>query len=98
MLSTCLKLGPWALPAVIAGNVLTFLMFGGAYGLAGLFGALEGPADAGIVGGLLGTLVCNLWFLFLASHWEEYGQFYGAPRWPRTPFRRGPGKRRPREF
>jgi hypothetical protein len=40
----------------------------------------------------------NIWFFLIAGRWESLGSYYRTPKWPRVPFRRGPGRRRPRDF
>jgi hypothetical protein len=45
-----------------------------------------------------GFLVWKLWFFWATFRWEPVRGLFRLPRWPRTPFTRGPGKRRPREF
>ena len=78
----CRKLGSWVLTAVVVSDLLAFLLF----------------LPLGLPVAVFAVLMWKLWFLFLTSWWADYGRLYAAPRWPRTPFRRGPGKRRPREF
>jgi hypothetical protein len=40
----------------------------------------------------------KLWFFWAMFRWEPVRGLFRLPRWPRTHFARGPGRRGPRQF
>ncbi|HEU4753520.1 MAG TPA: hypothetical protein VFU47_10475, partial [Armatimonadota bacterium] len=46
----------------------------------------------------VGYMAWKLYFFWVTSRWDPVRGAFRAPRWPRAPLMRGPGRNRPRRF